>query len=308
MFIFTKNPENPENPDNIPHFLIEYTKNYLNPIIINVLKSIIGYVGTIQFSGSLSKFLQWVDQYLLLSNDFQIQNVFYAFDELSTYQKLICLSFYLSTFIAPVIIDYVVEFAHSENIIKMIYDSLSIENNDEKNVEASIILLKAITKYPKLLPYYLPKINQKIIDILSFLPSQWLVVNDGPSSLESYEHDAITRMNSYTQRTEDGFNDEMYSRILYVLKEFQKLSISCALSITQLISILISIAPDLINDELANVVKEIIIPYKDVETVKISNFSQLKDSKELRATILCEFAKEIHGTFIASEKLKIINN
>jgi hypothetical protein len=67
---------------------------------------------------------------------------------------------------------------------------------------------------------------------------------------------------------------------------------------------LLAIAPDLINPDLANACRGVIESLKEVESFERVT-ENTRDSPQLRAAIFVEFAKEIHGTFIAAEQLSV---
>ncbi|KAH0787364.1 hypothetical protein GPJ56_008716 [Histomonas meleagridis] len=304
LFVIVLNP--PEKTEPVPQTIIDYTISTLNPLIADALSSILGYAATIQFQGSLTIFLQWVDQYLLLVQQFPIETVFSQLKELNNCQKLIALSFLLSTFMSSVIIDPTINLIKSDEILSLIVNSLKENNQLERN--AALTLLKVMMKWPKLQSCLLPaKSSESNFDILSLLPSRWLGISEGSSSTESYAKDAVTRISSYGQRKNDENNNyNIYSYILNLFKDFQNLTINEILSVTQLISLIVSVAPDLINNELADAFKSVVAKYENVELFEIPK-DMTKDTKELRAVLLCEFAKEIHSTFIMSEKMKIVN-
>ena len=88
-----------------------------------------------------------------------------------------------------------------------------------------------------------------------------------------------------------------------MLRRYKTISLSLCLSLTRLIVQFVSIAPDLISNELVSSYSEVIQQYSDVPSFEMPN-DESEDSPEVRASILAEFGKEIHTTFVTSEKIR----
>ena len=89
-----------------------------------------------------------------------------------------------------------------------------------------------------------------------------------------------------------------------LLSKFKDQSITLALSLSQLILMMLANAPDLISKDLAQSYEDAVKQYKEVPFFQIQTI-ETHDCPEFRAAILTEFGKEIHATFIASEKIKM---
>jgi hypothetical protein len=260
-------------------------------------------VATLQFSGSLSRLIEWIDFLLLKFDIFPIIPIFDKLKEFSRHNQLLALSFLLSCFSSHLVTEPVLEFALTASNLQIVIDSL---NSDEEIDQKSGIcflqtLFLATSDFSRLLP---PQRNEQT-DVLSILPSSWLLSIEGSSGIESYEEDAISRLELFGNVRPIGDNDDVFGAVVGVLRRFGKISVNVCLCLTKLITIFVSLAPDLICRELTEGYAVAVGEFESVLEFGVPE-EKCKDCGELRAAILTEFGKEIHATFVASEKMKRI--
>ncbi|OHS99128.1 hypothetical protein TRFO_34535 [Tritrichomonas foetus] len=325
LFLFNK----PENSEPMPEHFGKYVCSKLFPQFVEFLQAVSSYVSTIQFGGSMTSTIQWIDQLLMVTNvSFPIEQIYQVFSELPPFKRNLATSFYLSFFSSHEIVKYSIDYAisHLDDIIVC----LSSDNNQDNN--SALTLIKIMLTFPATFPYLIPPVSEHPADILSLVPLQWLLQCEGSSGTEAYVTDSIQRIDvlgirrkpeneSNQNSSHDNIkndqvkvsdnngasgNSDIFIKLLTVFKRFDTLSIHIALLLTQVLAYYFAIAPDLINTDLADAFKAAVNKYSDVEAFSLTFNENTNDSPELRAAILSEFAKEIHGTFIASEKITTI--
>lgn len=293
-------------PEGVPPFdeqFHQYVTDRLYPQFVSFLISVSGFASTIQFDGSMSATIKWIDQLIFHAGEFPIQTVLDSFISLSNFKRNLAVSFFLSFFSQSEITDAILKY--STDHISDIIDCL--KSNDSTDINSALTLLKTLISFSSLYPILLPPSSGQSIDILSLIPQNLLIQNEGSTSIDAYIDDAAQRILSFRNQKEpqrEHGDNTIYKLILNTFTQFSQLSIHTSLELTKLLSLIMAIAPDLMNEEFATVFSAVIQEYNTItpKTLKIDDNTQ--DSPELRASILVEFGKEIHGTFIAFERLK----
>ena len=298
LFIVSKHEHGPEFPD----FYGQYVCKHIYPHFVLILQDITGYVFTLQFNGSLSSLIHWMDQLLMLSSNFPIDSVFTILDNLMTFKKNLAVSFYLSYFTSKEILKYAIEYAthHLDDVMSC----LNSESSQDFN--SSIALLKTMLHVKEILPYIIPPSSNEPLDILSCLPSSWSsLINVIQNSSIEYVSDAFPRMEVLgAKRSECNGDSNIYNRLLEILRKSQSISIHDILAITRIIAMFASVAPDLINNALVDSLKEALQQYDNIQALTTEINEEVPDTPELRASILVEFVKEIHSIYIATQTLR----
>lgn len=308
LYLFCKDENTQKNV--MPESFGKYVCQHLYPQIVEFLQSVSGYVSTIQFNGSMTSTMQWLDNLFLVAGGFPMQNVIDSFSTFPMFKRNLAASFYLSFFTSNDVKNPVLEYAISQSNINDIISCLNSDN--VKDQKSSILLLKTLISIPDSFPSIFPPVSSGPADILSLIPPQWLLKSEGTSSTDAYVTDATNRICSNGPRPkiddENGSGTIIFSTLLSMFRRFSSLTVHVDLELTKLLSTYIAIAPDLINTEFADAFKTVISNYSDVERFSNEINDDTVDSPELRASILAEFGKEIHGTYIASEKIGSLNS
>ncbi|KAH0788251.1 hypothetical protein GPJ56_007834 [Histomonas meleagridis] len=287
--------------DSLPDIFPKYIEEKFYPQISDFIIATIQCVTTIQFKGSLTSLLSWVDQLLQLAKSFDSWKVIQEILKLSASQQMLGFSFLLSYFSAPVIHEKVLEISVSKEVLQTVAECLN--SNDDTSQISGLVFLKTLLTCDCDFSFLLPPKPTEACDVLSNLPVEWLIQCDGSTSMESYQSDAVSRVLFFDGIRKDGNNKELFEQILGLLKRFNSISLTVCLSVTQLITEFVSIAPDLISKDLVDAYAVAIKQYANVPFFEMPN-EKSSDCPEVRAAILAEFGKEIHTTFIAYEKIR----
>jgi hypothetical protein len=256
---------------------------------------------TFQFSGSLSGLIEWIDHLLVTADNFPIDLTLKAVGELGRGQQVIAVSFLLACFTADSILGPTGGMATSREFLSTVADCL--KSSDESDQKSALAFLRVVFESDVPMADLLPPRAENQTDVLSCLPAPWLVGLEGSTGMAAYDGDALTRLQYFGGDRIDGTNPDLFRAVLDLLRKFKTIPLPECLSVTKVITSFVSSAPDLISDDLAGAFVDAIASLTDVSVIDIADH-QLIDSPELRAALLVEFAKELHATFIASEKLK----
>ena len=294
----------------MPESFGKYVCQRLYPQLIDFLQTVSGYVSTIQFNGSMTSTMQWINNLFMVAEEFPMQDVIETFTNLPTFKRNLASSFFLSFFTAFDVKVSVLKYATSQSHINDIIYCLNSDNT--KDQKSAILLLKTLLSIPESFPSIFPPLSNSPGDILSLIPPKWLHQSDGTSSTDAYIVDATNRICSYGPRPHasdaNSYNNTIFSALLAMFQRFSSLTVHVALELTKLLSTYMAIAPDLINSNFAEAFNSVVSNYSDVESFSTEIREDTTDSPQLRASILAEFGKEIHGTFIASEKIDALNS
>lgn len=298
-----------ETSSNYPPIFKEYIRDHLYSQVVDFIIQVSECATTIQFKDTFTSLLLWADNLLTLYGDFPVDSLFEKISNLELANQLLTISLLLSFFIAPVIFDNTIKFVQKENFSEILCKCLDSEKEFDK--KSAVTCIKTVLRCdPNIIGNLIPIVQTEPADVLSLLPPEWLVQVDGSSAMEAYESDAITRINFYGTKNNkrsvgtDNKDKCVFIHILNLLSKFKEQSISLALSLSQLILMILANAPDLISDDLAKSYESAVEQYKEVPFFQMESL-KYPDSPEFRAAILTEFGKEIHATFIASEKIKV---
>ena len=291
-----------QSNNNDPNIKI-YISNLLFPKLIEFLCELCSSFATVQFDGSISSLINWIDQIFIDSDESITNSLFNNINNLSNSLKLIALSFILSFFSCKCLFQPAFNLSISNEIMNIIFKCL--DSDEIENQKSSISLIKTLILIEDAIPFLLPPKSNENTDVLSILPAEWLGDLIGSTSLESYEYDAGARLSFFGKHYE-GNNIELFQHILGLFLRFKNLSLQIILSLTQLITFFLSAQPSLINSQLSKCFESVVNEYKNIERFDLP----LKDNSDNnfnRAAILTEFGKEIHSTFLASEKIVRVN-
>ena len=277
----------------------KYVSNKVFPVINEQLCLLLDVADTIQFKGTVPLFIYWTDQLLNRCGGFDMSELFNKFNDLSDGKKMASLAFFLAYFSSPSIVDKSLDIARSQQLKDLLLKMLSSEN--DQNIRLSIALLNVILRRDELVDEYMPNKCSSKTDVLSLLPPQWLSHLDGEYSIDSYQQDALSRIFSL-KPCKEGKNNAFFKACLKLLREFNKLKISTAVGLTGLITTFVSINPGLIDDAFAESYEKAVKHYIQIQI--IPTFKEIvEDTPNIRAAILSEFGKEIHATYLVSEKI-----
>ena len=283
----------------------KYVSAKVFPIIIEQLSMIMDISNTIQFNGTLSIFIIWIDQLLNRCGGYDMNELFIKLDNLSEEKQISSLAFFLAYFNNPSIKDKALNLARSQKIKDIILKMMNDFEN-MNNVRLSFVILNIILRRDELVEEFMPSKCSSKTDVLSILPPQWLSHLDGEYSIDSYQKDALSRIFSFKQ-CHNGKNDIFYKTCLKLLREFNKLNINTALGLTGLLTTFLSINPSLVDDVFAESYEIAVKQYIHIQI--LPTFQEMKeDAPNVRAAILSEFGKEIHATYLVSEKIAANEN
>ena len=295
LYIIAQNDDPNNKFDSV---FVDYLMKPLYESITQFLMSTCDCVATIQFNGSTSTLLSWIDQLVMRTNTYDAGKVVEHVMELDTPRKLFSLAFLLDFFTAKNIVDPVKEIVKKQETLDLMIDS--IENGKDDSIKAAIVLIKSMLLNSDLIEYILPQPNEERVDVLPFMPPSWLDQLDGSTSLDAYEEDACNRIRIVSAPVK-GKDDKFFRHVSKLLARVQTLPLRTLLSVTHVIALFIAADASCIGGDLAESFEEACLSLKDVETVEhISATSH--DGPELRAAILAECGKEIHATYLAHEK------
>jgi hypothetical protein len=113
----------------------------------------------------------------------------------------------------------------------------------------------------------------------------------------------MIRLQFFSGRHSKRSNSGLFDAVLGILAQFKTLPFSLCLSATKAITSFLSVAPDLISEKLAQAFSAAVESLAEVRELALPGES-MGDSPASRALVLTEFGKEIHATFVASERFK----
>jgi hypothetical protein len=258
---------------------------------------------TFQFSGSLSGLIDWIDRLLLTADDFPFDLILKGVGELGNGQQVLAVSFLLACFTADAILGPARRMATSREFLSTV--ARCLKSSDETDQKSALAFLRVVFDSDLPMADLMPSRAENQTDVLSCLPAPWLVGLEGSTGMRAYDADALTRLQYFGSGRIDGTNPELFGAVLDLFKRFKTIPLVECLSVTKVITSFVSSAPDLISDELTGAFAEAVASLADVSVIDITNERPV-DSPELRAALLVEFGKEIHATFVTSEKLNAL--
>jgi hypothetical protein len=202
----------------------------------------------------------------------------------------------LSSFAEPRFIKKVLEVILMPDNLNELTESLG----DQEKGRTAVVLFKALLLHGTAHPLLFPPLCESTADVLSLVPLAWMVECEGWYSPDVYIAEASRTIKALGIDRPIGRNPEPFRRLIGLLTKFREIPLELVLSLTKVISMMLAIAPDLINADLAAACALVIGSLREVESFEPATEST-PDSPQLRAAIFVEFAKEIHGTFIAAE-------
>jgi hypothetical protein len=274
----------------------EYVCDRLFPKLVEFLITVCGWVETLQFFGKVSSMTDFCDEIFHFSREFPITEVVHAIEQTSSIQKkYLALSFLLSNFSEPRVIASLLDYCQN---------TISGLNSAIESAEcgrSALALIRTLLTFSSAQEFVLPPKSDSSVDVLSLIPPQWLVHGEGKYALDSYIADASARIDVFGGDRPNGRNSELWLHLLHFLKDFRQLPIKNCMALTGLITLALSIAPDLINADLADSIRCIVESFNEKESVSVPAVGDI-DTVAVRTGLFVEFAKEIHATFIASEQ------
>ncbi|EAY14738.1 hypothetical protein TVAG_038460 [Trichomonas vaginalis G3] len=283
--------------ESIPQYLLKQ----LEGSIESYLKNVCECVPTIQFSGSSTVLLSWIDQLIIRTNTVDIQSILSHVKSLDITRRLGSLALLLNFFINKVISEAVIKEVQSKETIDLIVSALDSKNDD--SIKSSLLLIKSMLLNNETIAYIIPPTKDERIDVLSFMPPSWLIEIDGSSSISAYEADAVNRINiiSHVQ----GKNNDLFPHVAALLKNAKTMPLRELLSLTSVLSLFTAAESSLIGSCLAENFEAAVNQLSEVQIFELPSENS-KDGPEVRAAILAEFGKEIHATFTAHEKFNSV--
>jgi hypothetical protein len=278
-----------------------YICDRLFPKFCDFLVSVLGCVETFQFTGRVTALVDWFDELLMIAPPFPIDRVLaFVAQSLTPAKRHLSLSWLLSHFAERRLNGAVLAFCLRSDFIGELASSLA----DLRTAPQALVLLKQLVLCPPAQEMLFPPPCVSAADVLSLLPLAWIVECDGPAGPDAYAADASVRIQALGTARPAGTDRRVFDAVLELLGRFADMPVRLCLSVTQLVAIMIAIAPDLINAELAGACRRVVEALRDVGDVR-AEAARCEDSPRARAAVFAEFAKEIHGTFIAAEQLAL---
>lgn len=285
----------------LPSQFREYTEKTFFPTVADFVVAAMENPVTIQFSGTISKILDWIDFMLTTAGSFPVDRILDALKGYAPAQRALSLSLLLSYFSAPVLSERLREYAFSTEFLTALVEVLKSENMSEKQSGLAFLHIAFLgcDDYSLMLP---PE-RKSQTDVLSILPIEWLVGCEGSGGMDAYESDAVSRIGYFGSARPVGKNADLFSAVVAILPLFKTMPISMCLALTKVITLFVSVAPDLIGDELVETFRKVVASFDEVKSLEVAT-TEFTDTVESRAVILAEFAKELHTTFVAAEKVR----
>lgn len=276
-----------------------YLKQKLFPRFTELLISVSGYAQTVAFRGIMTAFMEWFDNIITYTPDFDIGNIFsFVETKLSPYKRLLAMAFFVSTFHSETVHKAAVQFCVTEKMMSEIVESCRSDHDDL--VRAAIALISQLIKCKEIAAEILPPKCDKGAHILSIIPVEWLMESEGDAAQAAYSRSAAILREVYGDDGRmDGKNSQIYDALLFILSRFSVLSLPTCLALTRVISLFHTVAPDLINEDLASVLSTVVAEFEGVVPAPSINVN-VPATPEVRARILAEFAKEVNGTYVSS--------
>jgi hypothetical protein len=266
-----------------------YVCNLLFPKLTEFLIGVCGYVETLQFSGKVSAMAEFCDNIFHCAREFPIMDVITDVQRrLPPSNLFLALAFLLSHFSEPRLIGTILNFC--ESIADILDDFLEVADTRP----AVLALLKCLFTYRQFHAFLLPPSCDAPGDILRRIPSEWMIQSDS----EVYTTEADARINAFGGDRASGRNLVMYSHLLKILRQFRELPMQMCLSLTGLIALIVAVAPDLINNELADSIGNVVVSFAGVGLNEVIALDQ--ESSELRLMVFREFVKEVAATSVAT--------
>jgi hypothetical protein len=278
----------------------DYVCSRLFPKIVDFLITVSGFVETVQFVGKVSSMTDFCDRLFRLTKPFPIIDVVKAVEsQYSLAKRYRLLAFLLSHFSEERFIASLLQYCEVESFLGQLNDAL----DDPETVRSALTLVKTLLAFPQGREFLLPPISDARVDILSLIPPHWLAQSEGRYSLDAYAMDGVVKMEIYgIDVAINGRNPIVYRHLVQILKGFSAISIQVCLSLTEVIGTFLAISPDLINEDLADSARCIVESFNGIEAIGVPKLDS-PDTPQLRVALFVEFAKEVHGTFIAAEQI-----
>jgi hypothetical protein len=259
---------------------------------------------TIQFNGSLSSLTEWIDFLLLQVDKFPCEVLLKGISEVPESQRILAIAFLLSFFSADAIVRPIGDFALSVEFLTSVESALK-NSEAPADQKSAVAFLKIVFESELDLGPLLPPPAPNPSGILSLLPPRWLAGLEGSTDMSAYEADAMVRLQFFSGRHSTRSDSGIFGALLGLLARFKNIPLSLGLSATKAITGFLSLAPDLIGAELAAAFAAAVESLTEVRELALPG-ETMPDSPELRAIVLTEFGKEVHATFVASERLGAI--
>jgi hypothetical protein len=277
----------------------EYVQARFFPQVADFLIATAGCATTFQFSGSVSELTNWLDNILQQTTVFPVDILESGIEEFGDPQQLISVAFVLAFFSAEAIVAPICEYAVCEKTLSRLVGCL--KSADPMTLQSAVIFLKILFQAGVALPDLLPPVASGQADMLSVLPPEWLSVGD----MEAYETDAAGRVRFFGVERPEGRNPEVFAAVLDLFRRFKAIPIALGLSVTQVITYFVSVAPDVIAGGLADAYAAVVAEFAGIKEIELGQ-EPGEDSPQFRAAVLAEFGKEVHATFVAVERLRAV--
>ncbi|OHS95330.1 hypothetical protein TRFO_38565 [Tritrichomonas foetus] len=307
--------------EKFPEVFFEYIKNNFFPRTIEFILRVTENISKDQFTSEFLIIFNFLDNAIKYQS-FECDSLIEKISSRPPSNRLLTSAFLLSSFSSPFFLQKISESFQTDSFISAIKEAL--DSDSQHDNYAAILFLKVcmmcneVLNNEKLVNELIPPVNKEYADVLSAIPPEWLLFDEGSASMKSYIDDASSRIvfmsnsidykklnndSSENNERKNGQSDSVYDHLIKILSKFNKMSINAFLSLSEVIVLFVAFQPDLISKKLEEMFEDAVKQYESVHLVSLPT-QGAEDSPEVRASLLAEFAKEIHATFIAAERAK----
>jgi hypothetical protein len=164
---------------------------------------------------------------------------------------------FLSNFSEDRIISQLLEFCLKDEFLYEVVEALFTAVDLEKN-ETAIVLVRVMLGFERSISVILPAKDEESDEILEVFPASWL------KKRKIKKHIRDQRVKTVADRRGFGKGSEVYDGILVVTKRYGYLSFEVCVVLIEVLELILSIAPDLINKLLADIFDEVLSQYREV--------------------------------------------
>jgi hypothetical protein len=265
--------------------------------VVPFLVAVCGYAETVQFRGAVIEMTEFCDRVFRSTREFPMLEVVRKVPERKLF---VGLAFLLAHFTEKRVVDALFGFCTEAGFLGHLAHAL----NGPELRESALVLIRCLLNFEPGREAVLPFRCESRVDILGLLPANWKIVGEGTQNLSAYVTEARVRAALYAGKRPEGGESEVYGALVRLLGQYRELGLQMALEVLSLVSLFVAIAPDLVNEELAEAVRAVVGTFHGIELGETPRFDA-PDTPELRAALFLEFVKEIAGTVIAARETAV---